>query len=79
MGTIAPVTQRVFAQRDAGDTTTAGRLRGVSMPDDHMQSMPTSGQLSFPYEFPKPGRYRIWVQVKPQNQVLTGAFDVDVR
>src|SRR5262245_8623808 len=79
MGTIAPVTQRVFAQRDAGDTTTAGRLRTVSMPDDHMPSMPMAGQLSFPYEFPKPGRYRIWVQVKPQDQVLTGAFDVDVR
>ena len=79
MGTIAPVTQRVFAQRDAGDTTTTGRLRPVAMPDDHMPSMPLSGELAFPYEFPKPGRYRIWVQVKPKDQVLTGTFDVDVR
>ena len=33
--------------------------------------MPMSGQLTFPYEFPKPGRYRIWVQAKPNRRVLT--------
>jgi hypothetical protein len=44
-----------------------------------MTSMMMSGQLSFPYEFPKAGRYRIWVQVKPRDAVLTGMFDVDVR
>ncbi len=39
---------------------------------------PTGGEISFPYEFPEAGRYRIWVQVKSAGQVLTGVFDADV-
>lgn len=79
MGTIATVSQQVFALRDRGDTTARGRLRLDGLRPDSMSSMAMSGALSFPYEFPKPGRYRIWVQVKPKAHVLTGAFDVDVR
>jgi hypothetical protein len=79
MGTIATVSQQVFALRDRGDTTARGRLHLEGLRSDSMPAMSMSGALSFPYEFPKPGRYRIWVQVKPKDRVLTGAFDVDVR
>jgi hypothetical protein len=88
MGTVAPVAQTVFALRDRGDTTLDGHvtpyaLRQLAMSD--MGAMPDTrgmrltGNFSVPYEFPKPGRYRMWVQVKPATRVLTAAFDVDVR
>jgi hypothetical protein len=34
--------------------------------------------VSFPYGFPSPGRYRIFVQMKHGSTVETGVFDADV-
>jgi hypothetical protein len=39
---------------------------------------PLSSTVEFPYGFPSPGRYRIFVQMKHSITVETGAFDVAV-
>ena len=54
-----------------------------AMPDMAMEALkaPTtvSPTVEFPYGFPSPGRYRIFVQMKHQDTVETGVFDAEVR
>jgi hypothetical protein len=79
MGTVKVAAQQAFALRDRGDTTEKGRLRladTVATPMSH--SAHATNEVSFPYEFPKAGAYRIWVQVKREGRVRTGAFDAVV-
>ncbi len=40
-----------------------------------MHHAPASAEVSFPYGFPKPGEYRIFVQVKRGGKIETGEFN----
>ena len=48
--------------------------------DGHMMMMQAAlpAAVSFPYGFPKPGSYRIFVQMKRAGQIATGVFDAQV-
>jgi hypothetical protein len=43
----------------------------------HQTAPPST--VTFPYGFPEPGQYRIFVQIKRAGAVVTGAFDADVK
>lgn len=52
-------------------------MPGMAM-DMPMNATPISNVTAFPYGFPTPGRYRVFVQMKPSNTAETGVFDVMV-
>ena len=80
MGTFSMASQQSFALRDRGDTVGGGRLRpeALAAATSHAMGAP-DGRVGFVYEFPKAGSYRIWVQVKHDGRILTGAFDAAVQ
>jgi hypothetical protein len=78
----------MLAQGQAGKSTTHTMdMPGMDMSNMDMSSMdhssmqpgaPPPSEVSFPYGFPTPGRYRIFVQMKHGATVETGIFDATV-
>ena len=82
MGTISPASQEAFTLQQQGDTAAGVIGSRISANDSLMAAMShpfPSGHVSFPYAFPQPGRYRIWIQVKRSGAVQTAAFDAEVK
>jgi hypothetical protein len=79
-GTISLAAQQTFIARQPGDTVRGElgkRLAGMVMSRE--QGAVLAGAVSFPYAFPQPGHYRLWVQVRHNHRIQTGVFDADVR
>lgn len=89
-GTFSMAAMQLFALRVEGKlplTAAFGkedplcRLPGVeeSQGEWLKMSLPQRDySFAIPYEFPKPGRYRLWVQVKISGRVFTGMFDAEI-
>ena len=53
-------------------------MPGMPNMPHHVEDAALPSVVSFPYRFPGPGKYRIFVQVKRRGRIETGTFDANV-
>lgn len=84
-GSFSMAAQQVLMAVERGDTLASSRpnvprprLDTMSHASSH--ATPTArGQLAFPFAFPSPGTYFIWIQFRHNGGVRTAAFSIVVR
>lgn len=79
MGTVSMASQMAIMMRQAGDSVSGELGKRISVSGPMLApEIPSNGVVSFPYAFPQPGRYHMWVQAKHDGRILTGAFAFNV-
>jgi hypothetical protein len=73
--------------KETGVTANDGNMPGMSGMDHSMMGHTMSPHavggepsiISLPYEFPTPGDYRVWVQIKTDGRIMTAIFDTTIK
>ena len=70
LGTISMAAEEILARRNLDErAATNAPMASTNV---------VGSEVTFPYAFPRPGDYRMWVQVRVNGRVLSGVFDVQV-
>jgi len=79
-GSVAMAALGLAQMQTPGNPQMAGMagMNMANMPSMASAAQPISADISFPYGFPKPGQYRLFVQVKRAGRIETAVFQAKV-
>jgi hypothetical protein len=78
LGTFSMAAREFFLTNNLSNASSFASNPAGGSHNDHTNAIGSAETIAFPYAFPMAGAYRIWVQAKSQQRIMTGAFDATV-